>query len=224
MEKPGKKLKRLLIILGTTGAVYAGFKYLLPLVAPFFAGYVLALFLRPSARFLSYRLRFRARGIVLRVPIGVVGGAELLGLALLLGGVLYRTVPVLFEEIKRFMRHFPLWVEELDRWLTGGCFRLEGALELPEGCVADAAGEMLLRLADTGKSAAMPFLMTNSLTAAGWLAKAAVVSLVTFLAAVLSLQEMEDLRDRRDQSLFRKEINLIGTRLVQTGKAWFKTQ
>ena len=224
MEKPGKKLKRLLIILGTTGAVYAGFKYLLPLVAPFFAGYVLALFLRPSARVLSYRLRFRARGIVLRVPIGVVGGAELLGLALLLGGVLYRTVPVLFEEMKRFMRHFPLWVEELDQWLTGGCFRLEGALGLPEGCVADAAGEMLLRLADTGKSAAMPFLMTNSLTAAGWLAKTAVVSLVTFLAAVLSLQEMEDLRDRRDQSVFRREFHLIGMRLVQTGKAWFKSQ
>lgn len=36
MEKPGKKLKKLLIITGTTGAVYAGFKYLLPLVAPFF--------------------------------------------------------------------------------------------------------------------------------------------------------------------------------------------
>ena len=35
MEKPGKKLKKLLIITGTTGAVYAGFKYLLPLVAPF---------------------------------------------------------------------------------------------------------------------------------------------------------------------------------------------
>ena len=30
MEKPGKKLKKLLIITGTTGAVYAGFKYLLP--------------------------------------------------------------------------------------------------------------------------------------------------------------------------------------------------
>ena len=47
MEKPGKKLKKLLIITGTTGAVYAGFRYLLPLVAPFLAGYVFALLLRP---------------------------------------------------------------------------------------------------------------------------------------------------------------------------------
>ena len=36
--------------------------------------------------------------------------------------------------------------------------------------------------------------------------------------------EMEELRHRRDQSLFRREFNLIGSRLVQTGKAWFKSQ
>ena len=46
MEKPGKKLKKFLIITGTTGLVYAGLKYLLPLVAPFFIGYTLALILR----------------------------------------------------------------------------------------------------------------------------------------------------------------------------------
>ena len=51
MEKPGKKLKKLFIILGTTGAVYAGLKYLLPLVAPFFAGYVLALLCGPRPAF-----------------------------------------------------------------------------------------------------------------------------------------------------------------------------
>ena len=31
-------------------------------------------------------------------------------------------------------------------------------------------------------------------------------------------------RVRRDQSTFRKEFNLIGGRLVQTGKAWFRSQ
>ncbi len=31
MGKPGKKLKKFFLIIGTTGAVYAGLKYLLPL-------------------------------------------------------------------------------------------------------------------------------------------------------------------------------------------------
>ena len=53
MEKPGKKLKKFFIIIGTTGMVYAGLKYLLPLVVPLLLGYTLALLLRPSARFCS---------------------------------------------------------------------------------------------------------------------------------------------------------------------------
>ena len=53
MEKPGKKLKKFFIITGITGMVYAGLKYLLPLVVPLLLGYTLALLLRPSARFLA---------------------------------------------------------------------------------------------------------------------------------------------------------------------------
>ena len=89
MEKPGKKLKKLLIITGTTGAVYAGFRYLLPLVAPFLAGYVFALLLRPSARFLAYRMRIRVKGKTYHMPIGVIGGAEFLILISVLGAGLY---------------------------------------------------------------------------------------------------------------------------------------
>ena len=84
MEKPGKKLKKLIVITGTTGVVYAGFKYLLPLVAPFFIAYLFALMLRPSARFLSYRLKLRIKGKTHHLPIGVVGGVEFLLLISLL--------------------------------------------------------------------------------------------------------------------------------------------
>lgn len=40
MGKPGKKLKKIFLILGITGAVYGGFKYLLPLVVPFLCAYL----------------------------------------------------------------------------------------------------------------------------------------------------------------------------------------
>ena len=53
MVSPEKKLKKFLLILGITGAVYGAFRYLLPLVVPFLCAYGTALFLRPSVRFLS---------------------------------------------------------------------------------------------------------------------------------------------------------------------------
>lgn len=224
MEKPGKKLKKLLIITGTTGAVYIGFKYLLPLVAPFFVGYVMALLLRPSARFLSYRIRITIDGRRYHMPIGLIGGVEFVIFIFLLSALLYVGGLKLCAQGKMFMAEFPLWAERFDMWLTGGCHQMESALGLQKNSVADLAGEMLVNLVNTGKKTAMPFLMTNSVTLLAGLVKAAIVSLVTFLAAILSLQEMEDLRVRRDQSTFRKEFNLIGGRMVQTGKAWFRSQ
>lgn len=224
MEKPGKKLKKLLIITGTTGAVYAGFKYLLPLVAPFFAGYVFALVLRPSARFFAYRMRITIKGKRYHMPMGVIGGIEFLAVLSILGVGLYFGSVKLCAEGKMLMLRLPVWIEHFDRWLTGSCHQVEASFGLKYGCVADLAGDMLYHMVNTGKNAAMPFLVTNSLSVIACLAKGAVVSLVAFLAAVLSLQEMEDLRVRRDQSAFWKEFNLIGGRLVQTGKAWFKSQ
>lgn len=224
MEKPGKKLKKLLIITGTTGAVYVGFKYLLPLAAPFFVGYVMALLLRPSARFLAYRMRVTVRGRCYRMPIGIIGGVEFVIFLSLLGTLLYVGGVKLCAQGKLFMTEFPLWIERFDIWLTGCSHQMETALGLRKDSVADLAGDMLFSLVTTGKRAAMPFLMTNSVTLVAGFIKAAIVCLITFLAAVLSLQEMEDLRVRRDQSAFRKEFNLIGSRMVQTGKAWFKSQ
>lgn len=224
MEKPGKKLKKLFIIIGTTGAVYAGLKYLLPLVAPFFAGYVAALLLRPAARFLSYRLRVTIKHRTHHLPVGITGGTILLAVMTLLSILLYRGTARLLQEGEMFMVRLPLWIKEFDRWLTSGCGWLERLLGLRQDTVAGLAGEMLLELADTVKTAAMPFLMVNSMTIMGVAAKAAIMCMVTFLAAVLSLQEMEELRDRRDQSMFRREFRVIGARLMQTGKAWLKSQ
>ncbi len=62
MVSPEKKLKKFLLILGITGAVYGAFRYLLPLVVPFLCAYGTALFLRPSVRFLSNRIAVPFRG------------------------------------------------------------------------------------------------------------------------------------------------------------------
>ena len=99
-----------------------------------------------------------------------------------------------------------------------------GALESVSYTHLETAAEMTATLGEKAKESLMPFLMTNSLPAAAFFIRLTLVCLVSFLAAVLSLQEMEELRHRRDQSLFRREFNLIGSRLVQTGKAWFKSQ
>ena len=78
------------------------------------------------------------------------------------------------------MVQLPVWLEQFDLWLTGNCHRVEHAMGLRPGCVADMAGDMLYHMVDTCKTAAMPFLMANSMSVISCLAKAAIVSLVVF--------------------------------------------
>lgn len=78
MGKPGKKLKKIFLILGITGAVYGGFKYLPPLVVPFLCAYLAALWMGPSVRYFERRLTIRLGGKERRIPAAVIGGVELL--------------------------------------------------------------------------------------------------------------------------------------------------
>ncbi|MFR2772032.1 MAG: hypothetical protein ACLTF1_03495 [Clostridium sp.] len=73
-----KKQRKALVILSVTGGVYISFKYFLPLILPFAAAYLAALVLRPGAAWIEKRLQINIRGRRYSVPIGVIGGAELL--------------------------------------------------------------------------------------------------------------------------------------------------
>ena len=224
METPGKKLKKVFVILGTTGAVYAGFKYLLPLVAPFLLGYGAALFLRPSARFFSHRIHLTIRGKRRHLPVGAAGGAEFLLLLAIVGFLSFWGFGKLCQEARLLTGQLPLWIEALDQWLTQGCSALEETFGLKEGQAARTVTRLIRHMLERVKEGAAPALMENSMAAIRVGAQVVIVTVVTFLAAVLSLQEMDDLRERRDRSLFRSEFLLIGNRVVCTGKAWFKTQ
>ncbi len=224
MVKPSKKLKKIFLITGITGAVYAGFQYLLPLVIPFLAAYMAALGLKPSASWISARLSFSVGGRKFRVPAGVVGAAELFLLTAVLGGLSYWGLQRLCQEAALISERLPGWIHTLDVWLTGKCHSAEKFFNLRPDRLVTAVREMLTGLAGTLKQATMPFLMENSMAVLEWTVEALVVCVLFFLATILSLEEMDDLKRRRDNSIFRREYAMIGCRLATAGKAYLKTQ
>lgn len=74
MGVPNKKLKKLMMITGIALGVYAGFKYLLPLVIPFFIALGLAEMLRPAALWLQKKFSFSFHGKRFLCPLGMWGG------------------------------------------------------------------------------------------------------------------------------------------------------
>ena len=224
MGKPDKKLKKILFIMGITGAVYGSFRYLLPLVVPFLLAWGLAALLRPSARWISAKCRVTVRGKTWAVPVGLAGVVELVIILALLGIGLYAGGRKLLFEAGLLMEQIPVWTEALDRWLTGICRRMEECLCLKDGLLVVLMREMLKGLIVSMKDAAMPYLMVNSVSVFRWGIGISVVLVIVLAATGMALQEMDVWKKRCRRSIYREEFALIGRRLAIMANAYGKTQ
>lgn len=224
MPELTKKQRKLLLIAGITAAVYICFKYFIPLFLPFLAAYLIALILRPSAAFLERKLRFRIRGKQFGIPIGVIGGIQIILILILLGTGFFYGGRRLFMEANQLINAVPEWIHRFDHWLTGMCHAVELFCRLKEGVLVKLVQDVLLGTARTFKNAAMPNLVVNSVAVFGFIIKVLVLTIILFIASILSLQEMDELRKRRYNSIFRREFSLLSRRLATTGSAWFRTQ
>lgn len=224
MEKPSRKLKKTILILGVTGAVYLSFRYLLPLVIPFLIAYVFALSLRPSALWIEKRTRFTIKKKVIGIPLAVIGGVEILIVMIILGILLYIGGRKLVMEATLLFQNLPQIMERIDQWLMENCTFAEQFLKLPDGYMLEMVRDVLSGGEEAIKSRAMSFLMINSMSIVKWVVEVTVITVILFIATILTLQEMDDIRSRRDNSMFCYEYAMLGDRLMSVGSAWLKTQ
>ena len=228
MGKPDKKLKKMLLILGTTGAVYGSFRFLLPLVIPFLLSWGAAVCLRPSAMWISRRLRFRVqlgnRQREIGLGVGAAGAAELLILFLVLGWGTFLGGRKILQEASLLIEQVPEWIRLLDVWLTGACHQIEASLCLKENVLVVLMQEMLKGLLEAVTEGAMPCLMANSVTLFQTGVRMSVFLVIFLIGTVLCLQEMDWWKKRCRRSMYYAEIQLIAGRLHSALAAWLKTQ
>ena len=219
-----RKQKKAFLTAAVTAGVYLSFRYLLPLIFPFLAAYLMALLLQPSAAFLEKRLRISFRGRMIGVPIGMIGGVELILLSIFLVGLLAAGGRRFTEELEHFLEELPGRMEELS--LLGQQFEqsIERVLHLPAGKIGQLFRGTGLQGGGQVKEILLPQLLQKSVPAAAGIVRAVIVVVLFFIASILSLQEMDELRRRRFDSMFHREFFLLGRRFAVTGSAWLKTQ
>lgn len=224
MVSPNKKLKKIFFISGITGAVYGGFRYLLPLVIPFLLAYATALWIRPSVRYFEKKLVFHARKREWHVPASVIGGMELLFFGALLSWIFYRGGKLLLSQLSMLSERLPIWIAELDRLLTAWCRKWEIAFGLRTNYLVEFVSDLLKGLAGTVRSSSVPVLMNNSASVVRALTGGLIFLIIYFVATLLCIREMESIRERKSNSTFHREFSMIGRRLVTVADAWLKTQ
>lgn len=224
MGKPSGKLKKIFVIMGITGVVYASIRYLLPLVLPFFISYGIALFLRRPVLWMHRHIAWTWRGKRHGFPIALAGFILLFWLTGLVIAFSYLGGCKLLQEMRRLSEDFPQILDVLDAKLTGSCSKIEEIFHIRKGLIPALVREGITEVLANIRRAAMPYLVGNSMN---WFQKGVrglVVFLVTMMASVLTLQEMDAIHRRRDKSIFREEFALIGERIVNVGRAYLKTQ
>ena len=224
MVNPGKKLKKIILILGITAAVYGGFRYLLPLVVPFLCAYGTALWLRPSVRYWEQKIRWRLRGKEHHMPAAAVGALEIVLILVALIGFVYFGGVRLFSQIRRLSGAMLSGLVRLDEILTGFFRWVEDGLGMREHMLVDQVRELVEELGRLLRQNSMPALMTNSVDVLTGVIHGIVVLVIYFIATLLFLQEMEEIREKKSRSLFHREFALIGNRIVKIVSAWVKTE
>lgn len=209
------KQKRAISLIGITGAVYFVFRYLLPLVIPFFAAWVLARMVWPFVRMLNRRFR-----------IPIVWGA-MLGIGLLFVAVLWVIWGIgerLLEQTVYLVDNLPIYIENLCAIMDGVCGKVEQFFHLSEGCMMEQMERFAFELQSELEKKALPYIMNSSVPFVGQLIDLFTAGTITILAAVLILQERDRIKEWKQNSLFRREIQLLTSRLGTIGGAFVKTE
>lgn len=158
------------------------------------------------------------------LPVGIAGMGEFALLLAAFLAALYIGGSRLCRETGLFLEQVPSWVNTLDIWLTGICHQMEDRLYLRPDCLVLLMREMLRGLMESVKKAAMPYMVTNSVSLFRRGVDGAVVSVVFLMAVGLFLQEMDGWRRRCSRSRFSREFALVSRRLAVVANAYWKTQ
>lgn len=224
MEEPNKKLKKTLLIVGVTGVVYVSFKYLLPLVIPFLIAYMIALMLQPSAGWAARRLRVKIKGRYYGVPVGVIGALELSFILIWISFILYLVCKKLTAEADLLFDQLPLWIDQLDLWLTAVCHNMEFAFRLEADVMVKLLQDMLKGFMANTKQAAMTFLVGNSMMVFQVLLKLTILIVIVLVAVMMTMEEMDSLKKRRERSIYWEEFAMLSKRLANVGNAYLRAQ
>jgi len=222
MREQYKNLLRLVIIVG---AVYLGFRFLLPLFFPFLLAYFLAAVLRKPVHFLRRRLRIKP----------AIGGAILLAAFMTVAGAgIAYAVKVLLQQFVAFVGNYDGYVAEWDGYMKTACRYFDSVFRLESGSSFTILSNGLDGILLFFQEELIPFLTRNSLKAAVSVTELIASVIVIFVSVLLFLgdmpepgQRMHGFGDRKEKPVFRfaeQEIKQIKQELSGAGTAYIKTQ
>jgi sporulation integral membrane protein YtvI len=214
-EENKTRLKILLIIAGTTLAVYLGFRFILPLILPFLFAYFLAWLIRPTTEFLYRRLK---------IP-RIIGGTVSLGvLTAVVGTALFYLCNILMKQAIEFIRNIPVYLNYLAGKLDHLCTSCDDVFGLDGGTFRDVMNDNFAHMIERIRTNVMPGITSRTISYTITFVAAIGVILIILISTILIVKDLPAFRKKYGDSELYKDIHTVTDKLADAGVAYLRTQ
>lgn len=213
--------RQILILVGTTAAVYLGFRYLLPLIGPFLISYLIVILVQPLVMFAKKKWN------ISRSVSGAICVVLFLGV---LGTVLFAFGKVLVSQVRNVVANFPRYEAVVLNEVGLLCGRCDKLFGMQSGdsfqFVRRSMEEGILHLEES----VMPLFSIKTLLSAemmGNISKLFGVFWIIFIVimgAFLIIKDMEDLKIMFEESYFYHIGKKLFGNMGEVGGAYLKAQ
>lgn len=208
-------IRRKLYIAGIVIGVYLGFRYLVPVTVPFFVGWLLAVWVYPMGEWVEQKIHLKknwAGTVIMLLLLGVF-----LWTVWICGNLLWQQIRLAFLNFHNVSD----WaVEALDQCCQAAEEITGIKKEVSRGFILTQAERMQNNLADS----VTPENFLRLLSQAGKIISLGMGMVISWLSAILFLQEMDGIRRKVREFSVLKGIRRIGRRLGKTTAVYLKAQ
>ncbi len=214
-EENRKKLEYLLIPAGVLLVLYLFFQYIFPLIWPLALSAGLAVLFYPVVRFFHKKLHLnKIVSIVLLLILFIL--VLVVGIAL----VMER----LIGQVQLFTAHMEEYGNYLIALASNTCLKVEKTFGLENGCILDTLNDGLQKFLRGISDNLMDFVIGTSIPAVRTIVNMLIVAAVMIVAFFLLMKDMEKLKEKTKESVFRQEAAFFYHRFLMVFKAYFRAQ
>lgn len=204
-----------MIYIGVSAAVYLGFQYILPLVAPFIFALLFAAALNPQVRFFHKKLKFK-RSIATVLLLLIWGSAA--------GAFLWWIAGMLLGQIRNVIDNYDLYYTYVNDKMCDFCAGVDNGLGLARGTTLAYLDDGMGMLAKTAKEKMVPSIMDGSINAVRNAIMFFGVAVIFFMAVYFLTKDYDKLKESIGNSEFSKEFGFFYGRLGKIIATFVKTQ
>lgn len=210
-----EKYKDVLIVIGITLAVFAGMKYLLPFVTPFFIAYILVRLLNPFVKRLHKKLKIKKEWLA-AIVLALVS-------ILILAGVYFLAVQLL-AQIKGVVANMDSYQKDFQVVIGDCCSMLERMLGIRAETIEKFIDTNIQMMTDRIQIYIVPDMFNRSFQYLIGIVKVTGLFFAFFVSVILLLKDYDEIHDKlKKYELYRRTATVLN-RLWGLGGAYLKAQ